>query len=97
MANQGHSGNDFVSMQREAERRVMEMQRRAKSTVEAAPESKPAPAPPPSVKKNDLLSMLNLRSFFENKDTSLVLMVLALLSAEDADPILLLALLYVMM
>ena len=100
MANQGYDRNDFATMQREAERRVMEMQRRAKSTVEGRPEPKPpAPPPPPPLpaKRNDLLSMLNLRSFFENKDTSLVMMVLALLSAEDTDPILLLALLYVMM
>ena len=89
---------DFAAMQREAERRVMEMQRRAKSTVE---QSKEEPLPPPkkpaSQKSNNLLGMLNLKSFLEGKDTSLVLMVLALLSAEDTDPLLLLALLYVMM
>lgn len=94
----GHSSGDFAAMQREAERRVMEMQRRAKSTVEHAKEE-PPPLPnkaPPS-KSNNLLGMLNLKSFLEGKDTSLVLMVLALLSAEDTDPLLLLALLYVMM
>ncbi len=97
MAGPGHSSGDFAAMQREAERRVMEMQRRAKSTVEQNKEE-----PPPLPKKappqgNNLLGMLNLKSFLEGKDTSLVLMVLALLSAEDTDPLLLLALLYVMM
>ncbi len=93
----GYDRNDFANMQREAERRVMEMQRRAKATVGAAHEEKPHQSPAPLPPKRDLLSMLNLKSFLEGKDTSLVLMVLALLSAEETDPLLLLALLYVML
>ena len=92
------NNNDFMTMQREAERRVMEMRQRAKSTVENHPQ--PAPPPPPSAppaKGNSLLNMLNLKTFFEGKDTSLVLMVLALMNSEDTDPLLLLALLYVIM
>jgi hypothetical protein len=96
----GQSG-EFMNMQREAERRVMEMQRRAKQAVQ--PEEPPkqewtssasAVSQPP---KRNFLELINLKSLFEGKDTSLVLMVLALLSSDDSDPLLMLALLYVMM
>ncbi len=99
MAGQGYNQSDFANMQREAERRVMEMQRRAKATVGAHEQPPPqvSESPVPQKKGNNLLSMLNFKSLLEGKDTSLVLMVLALLSAEDTDPILMLALLYVMM
>lgn len=98
MAGAGYNNNDFVTMQREAERRVMEMRQRAKSTVENRQQPSPpaVPSPPPQ-KGNSLLNMLNLKTFFEGKDTSLVLMVLALMNSEDTDPLLLLALLYVIM
>lgn len=82
----------------------MEMQRRAKSTVEGHPASAresmaPAPKNPPEkpAAKHSFLEMLNLKSFLEGKDTSLVLMVLALLNAEESDPLLMLALLYIIM
>ncbi|MBR4869139.1 MAG: hypothetical protein IKU10_08270 [Clostridia bacterium] len=97
MATNGYTNNDLANMQREAERRVMEMRQRAKATVNATPQQPPPTTPPPPAPKRDLLSMLNLKSFLEGKDTSLVLMVLALLSAEETDPLLLLALLYVML
>ncbi|MBR6548442.1 MAG: hypothetical protein IKT68_02765 [Clostridia bacterium] len=92
--------NDFYNMQREAERRVMEMQRRAKQRVESDHEPSSPDMPPsaqPPTKKQGFLEMLNLKSLFEGKDTSLVLMVLALLNNHDTDPLLLLALLYVIM
>lgn len=99
MASGGMSGNDFAKMQREAEKRVMEMQRRAKNTLasNATPQSEPArPVAGPGPRRG-FLDMLNLRSMFEGKDTTLVLMVLALLNAEDTDPLLMLALLYIVM
>ncbi len=99
----GQSGADFVQMQREAEKRVMEMQRRAKSRVETkepavtvSPPQSVHSSSPPAV-KHSFLDMLNLKTFFEGKDTSLVLMVLALLNSQDTDPLLMLALLYVML
>jgi len=99
VAQQGYNSNDFLNMQREAERRVMEMQKRAKNTVESNTPtsiSKQPPLPSPAP-KHGFLEMLNLKSLFEGKDTSLVLMVLALMNSEDTDPLLLLALLYVIM
>ncbi len=97
------SSNDFLQMQREAEKRVMEMQRRAKSRVEPKESTVPAqpvpsaPRQPKPAAKHSFLDMLNIKSFFESKDTSLVLMVLALLNAEETDPLLMLALLYVIL
>ncbi len=88
---------DFARMQREAEQRVMEMQRRARQRVEDPPPP-PPPAPPASPpQKHGFLDMLNIKSLLEGKDTSLVLMVMAMLGSENADPLLMLALLYVMM
>jgi hypothetical protein len=97
----GQSG-EFMNMQREAERRVMEMQRRAKQAVqpEEPPKQEWTSSAPPAVSqppKRNFLELINLKSLFEGKDTSLVLMVLALLSSDDSDPLLMLALLYVMM
>ncbi len=99
----GQSTADFMQMQREAEKRVMEMQRRAKSRVEAK-EPTVSVQPTQSVQgnssptvKHSFLDMLNIKSFFESKDTSLVLMVLALLNSQETDPVLMLALLYVML
>ncbi len=97
------SSNDFMQMQREAEKRVMEMQRRAKIHTESKePKAPPIAVPSAPViskpaKNHSFLDMLNLKTFFENKDTSLVLMVLALLNAEETDPLLMLALLYVIL
>ena len=100
----GQTTADFMQMQREAEKRVLEMQRRAKSRLESkepiatnqTAQSDQYPSVP--TKKHSFLDLLNIKSFFENKDTSLVLMVLALLnSQENTDPILMLALLYVML
>jgi hypothetical protein len=91
-----------MNMQREAERRVMEMQRRAKQAVqpEEPPKQEWTSSAPPAVSqppKRNFLELINLKSLFEGKDTSLVLMVLALRSSDDSDPLLMLALLYVMM
>ena len=100
----GQNPSEFLQMQREAEKRVMEMQRRAKSHVETkepmgsvqSPQS--VPLNPSPEKKHSFLDVLNIKSLFESKDTSLVLMVLALLnSGENSDPLLMLALLYVML
>ncbi|MBR3844841.1 MAG: hypothetical protein IKM39_04970 [Clostridia bacterium] len=95
--------SDFMQMQKEAEKRVMEMQRRAKSRIEprepviSEKPIQPVHNHPKPVVKHSFLDMLNIKSFFESKDTSLVLMVLALLNAEETDPLLMLALLYVIL
>lgn len=97
------NANDFMQMQKEAEKRVMEMQRRAKSHTESKePKAPPIAVPSAPVfqkpaQTHSFLDMLNVKTFFENKDTSLVLMVLALLNAEETDPLLMLALLYVIL
>ena len=96
----GQNNSDFMRMQREAEQRVMEMQRRAKSRVEGKdqpPAAQPLSTPVTVPKRHSFLDMLNIKSFFESKDTSLVLMVLALLNSEETDPLLMLALLYVIL
>jgi hypothetical protein len=94
--------SDFMNMQRDAERRVLEMQRRAKQMISPQEKVEPAPAVADAVgktlaPKRNFLEMLNLKTLFEGKDTSLVLMVLALLSSDETDPLLMLALLYIMM
>ncbi len=94
--------SDFMNMQRDAERRVLEMQRRAKQMIGPQEKAEPAPAAVDMggkslAPKRSFLEMLNLKTLFEGKDTSLVLMVLALLSSDETDPLLMLALLYIMM
>jgi hypothetical protein len=94
--------SDFMNMQRDAERRVLEMQRRAKQMISPQEKVEPAPTVADAVgktlaPKRNFLEMLNLKTLFEGKDTSLVLMVLALLSSDETDPLLMLALLYIMM
>lgn len=98
----GVNTNEFMRMQQEAEKRVMEMQRRAKTHLEPQEKSvqsiKPEkPVIEASPRSHSFLDMLNIRTFFEGKDTSLVLMVLALLNSEETDPLLMLALLYVIL
>ncbi len=99
----GQTSAEFMQMQREAEKRVLEMQRRAKSHVESkepmasSQQSQPLQPKTLPATKHSFLDMLNIKSFFESKDTSLVLMVLALLNSQETDPLLMLALLYVIL
>lgn len=108
-------------MRRDAERRVREMNQRARSAVSGeglpmphfvesphkkhphppAPEppkpSKPLPAPAP--KKNrglGLLQMLNFQSLKLDNDILVIALLIMLLGNDDADELLLLALLYIM-
>lgn len=56
-----------------------------------------APAEKPVSKGFNLLNMLNLKSLQFGSDTLLVLMVLLILSSEECDELLLLALLYIIL
>lgn len=109
MAGQSYSKQDLLRMQQEAERRVMEMKERAQSTVHSQSpgqeKKEPVKAPPPHhddindllPRRNGFLDMLNLKSFFKEQDTTLVLLLIVLLSSEEMDPLLMLALLYIIM
>ena len=103
--------DSFAEMQRDAERRVMEMQKRAMAAVEniePPPHGEPLP---PSVKKDEpqdcrrtppnehppqnLFSSLGLSG--EDSERALLIVIIILLMREDADHRLILALLYILM
>ena len=54
-------------------------------------------APPPTSKGFNLLRMLNLDNFKMDSDFTVIIAMILLLSSEDSDEILLLALLYIML
>ena len=97
----GYSQNDLMKMQQDATRRVMEMQQRAKKTVEAA-HSEKKNEPPVLIQNSDnnkrgILDLINFKSLLKEQDTTLVAALLLMLSVEETDTYLLLALLYILM
>lgn len=138
-----YSREQLEKMQKDAERRVMEMQRRSKGAVEnesasfnrvqpsdrrsdKRPFDSRSPVKPPfdfdkqgqeknrsdarpSPKNPDgrfmsclsgkprLLELLNINKMLNDPDDRLVLLLIALLSGEGADPMLLLSLLYIIL
>lgn len=101
--------DSFAQMQRDAERRVMEMQKRAMAAVENI-ENRPfrEPPPPNNEGQNDcrpttpseapaqnILSSLGLSG--EDSERALLIVIIILLMREDADHRLILALLYILM
>lgn len=130
-----YSREQIEKMQKDAERRVMEMQRRSKGAMEkegasfgrqpssGSPSEKPSDSrfsggqnyggrssdPRPSSKNYDscslpglsekprLLELLNINKLLNDPDDRLVLLLIALLSGEKADPLLLLSLLYIIL
>ena len=92
---------NLQKMQREAEARVREMQKRAREKIKS-PEEKndefenaPITEKPSKIKGSHLFEMLNFKSLLKESDTSFVAAILLLLSMEDTDPLLILALIYI--
>lgn len=97
-----YSQNDIMRMQRDATKRVLEMQERAKRRVEGNPQKPPDFSPcegsvMQQSKNRNFLDLINIKSLLKEQDTTLIAAILLMLSAEDTDPYLLLALLYVLM
>lgn len=96
MAN--YSQNDIMKMQQDATKRVLEMQERAKRRVEGTP---PEPVVSPKVNvsedKRNFLDLINIKSLLKEQDTTLIAAILLMLSSEDTDPYLILAMLYILM
>lgn len=116
-----YSREQIEKMQKDAERRVMEMQRRSKGAMEkegasfgrqpssGSPSEKPSGSRfsggqnygscslPGLSEKPRLLELLNINKLLNDPDDRLVLLLIALLSGEKADPLLLLSLLYIIL
>ena len=91
---------ETVRMQQQAERRVKEFYRRQTEAVhrhEPEAVSKALPQPSPA-KPKALASKANLKDLFsKGTDTWLLLALLLVLLEEDSDPLLLLAIAYVLL
>lgn len=98
--------DDFAQMQRDAERRVMEMQKRAMAAVEntevppqtankqsSLPDKNP-PEPGRETLNKHIIPGLNLSG--EDSEKALLIMILFLLLREEADERLILTLLYIL-
>lgn len=94
--------NDWERMQREAEQRVKNSRARNNMRVGkevSVPEfvRTPKTVSTPNSPSKGLFDLLNIKNFDIDSDRSLVLMMLALLSGEQNDELLTLALLYIML
>lgn len=120
--------NDIAEMQRDAERRLREMQRRADMAVKGGQPHKRVPVAPPNAEDNirqvsdkiepsivperkapqhkgifeklrgfELLKMFNFKNFTLDSDVLLIIVLIFLLSTEDTDELLLMALVYIML
>ena len=87
--------DDWDRMQRDAERRVRLSREQNAQILSHAPQHRPAP--PSRKKSGGLFDLLNLNRFELDGDRSLLMMMLALLSGEEKDELLTLALLYIML
>lgn len=92
---------DLGRMQEEAVRRAKEMQSRARVPRPAGPrrpEPPPAePPPPPEPQAPPAVSAAALDALFQDKERTLLLALLVLLSSEDASHDLLFALLFLLL
>ena len=88
--------DDWDRMRREAERRVRQSREMQTQKV-----SQPSPEPQkhrtPPTRRRGLFDLLDLNKFSLDGDRSMVLMMLALLSGEEKDDLLTLALLYILL
>lgn len=94
-------------MTEEARKRMWEMKARAEENpmppvpsfvrTPNGTQATPTPSQPPSPKGFRLLQMLNLDRFKTDPDVSVILMLVLLLSGEDCDELLLLALVYILL
>ena len=83
--NSGYTPSEIMAMQRDAEKRVREMQKKSEEKVKGS--NNPSFDLPPNPVKNILKSM--------DKDRLILLCLFLLLIEEDSDPMLLLALAYI--
>ena len=97
--NGGYSAAELMVMQRDAAERVRQMQRRARERMAASP-----PPSPPAAERTDLPAGQVtggaaglIGSFASDPDRMLLLALIFLLAREEADPKLLLALVYLML
>ncbi len=88
---------DFERQKAEAEQRVKEMNRRYTEKAAAKPaEEKPQPKPQKST-PFDIFKLLKLDSFRADSDRLLLLGLFLLLNSQEADELLLYALIYIML
>ncbi len=90
---------DFERQKAEAEQRVKEMNRRynEKASSKSAPKSQPPPAKPPKSTPFDIFKLLKLDGFRSDSDRLLLLGLFLLLNSQEADELLLYALIYIML
>ena len=90
--------DDWDRMQRDAERRVRQSrEQNAQILSHASPPGERKVTPVPRRKCGGIFDLLNLNRFEIDGDRSMLLMMLALLSGEEKDELLTLALLYIML
>lgn len=89
------SSNDI----NEAKKRVREMRDRARGVVESAPNDKlPEILPKPKPKANEIGGIGEIfSSLLSSEDSSLILALVLILSRENADNTLIMALLYILL
>ena len=90
---------DFERQKAEAEQRVKEMNRRynEKASSKSAPKSQPPPAKPQKSTPFDIFKLLKLDGFRSDSDRLLLLGLFLLLNSQEADELLLYALIYIML
>ncbi len=125
------SRNDIAEMQRDAERRLREMQKRADMAVKGGQPHRRVPVAPPNAEDNiakrqavsekgdstvaldrkephskgilgklkgfELLKLFNFKNIAIDSDVLLIIVLIFLLSNEDTDELLLMALVYIML
>ena len=92
------SEQELRRMQQDAQKRVERMRRQANEVISRRPEppQKPSPKPPePSPPQNDPLAPV--RTFLQDEERLMLLILLYLLYREKADSALLLALVYLIL
>lgn len=87
--NSGYSAAELMTMQRDAAERVRQMQRRARERMALQP-----PGPPVREEKPEAAPV---QRFLADSDRVLLLMLILLLMQEEADPALLMALVFLML
>lgn len=103
-----YSVDDIERMQRNAERRMKNMQECSRAHIDKGngqPPAPPAPPPPaetpapkpPSVKRTNILDMLNFKGMEMDSDRSLIIMLMLMLNSNGSDQLLMLALIYIML
>ena len=104
---------EFLRLQKEAEERLRQMQRRSEQALgimpptpdfvklrnEEKPPAQPKVAKNPPAKNNgfDILKMFNFKNIQLDSDRVLIIAVLLLLMGDSSDELLMLALIYIML